>query len=196
MAGQPPTFDDARGCYNDVMALFQAGVADRQHPCHLVAMATRRAEGFPEARMVVLRKVDAEKRQLWFYTDTRSPKIHDLEFDPRLTLLAYEPSIRTQIRIKAYATIHLEDDATETEWQRTTPIARVGYAASLGPSTSFDDHLAPPEPASLEDAYHHFAVVVCHFAEMDILVLNDEEGHRRLHLVWNNDRLSSERLMP
>src|SRR3546814_2417913 len=51
------------------------GAADPQHDFHLAALATQHAGFGCALRTVVLRKVDSEARELWFYTDLRSRKI-------------------------------------------------------------------------------------------------------------------------
>jgi pyridoxine/pyridoxamine 5'-phosphate oxidase len=52
---------------------------DRHHEWRTPVLASADADGLPEARTVVLRQVDAVAGQLTFYTDSRSPKVAQLQ---------------------------------------------------------------------------------------------------------------------
>lgn len=63
-----------------------------------VTLATASASGWPAARMVLLRGVEA--RGLVFYTNYESRKASDLDENPRAALCCYWPWINEQVRIE------------------------------------------------------------------------------------------------
>src|SRR3546814_12545916 len=81
-------------------------------------------------RTVVLRKVDSEARELWFYTDLRSRKIGEIQDDPRIALLFHSLSDDTQLRVQAEATIHHSDALAEAAWRALKPRPRRDYLVS------------------------------------------------------------------
>ena len=52
---------------------------DQTHPMRLLTVATMDEHGWPDARILVLRGVDAKFPCLWFYTDARSAKAAQLD---------------------------------------------------------------------------------------------------------------------
>src|SRR3546814_5778047 len=106
------------------------GAADPQHDFHLAALATQHAGFGCALRTVVLRKVDSEARELWFYTDLRSRKIGEIQDDPRIALLFHSLSDDTQLRVQAEATIHHSDALAEAAWRALKPRQRRDYLVS------------------------------------------------------------------
>jgi pyridoxamine 5'-phosphate oxidase len=63
-----------------------------------VTLATVDAEGFPDARMVLLRGLD-ERGAVWF-TNTRSAKGRQLAGRPHASLVAFWPAFERQLRLR------------------------------------------------------------------------------------------------
>ena len=86
----------------DPVALFRAWLAeaDRTEPNdpNAMTLATVDADGLPDARMVLLKDVDA--RGFVFYTNLLSAKGRELASDPKAALLFHWKSLRRQVRVR------------------------------------------------------------------------------------------------
>jgi pyridoxamine 5'-phosphate oxidase len=109
---------------------FQEALATDIIEPYAMTLATASPEGMPSARVVLLRKVDAEGFQ--FFTNYLSRKGHEFERNPHASLLFYWAELERQVRIEG--TITLADDATSDAYfaQRPRPsqIAAVASAQS------------------------------------------------------------------
>ncbi|MCW5966327.1 MAG: hypothetical protein KIT83_19985, partial [Bryobacterales bacterium] len=70
--------DDPDAICASAFALLMDGSQRRQSPFRTLALATRNADGTPDARTVVLRGFDKTARQCRMHTDVRSPKVSAL----------------------------------------------------------------------------------------------------------------------
>ncbi|NNE51329.1 MAG: pyridoxamine 5'-phosphate oxidase [Sulfitobacter sp.] len=73
--------------------------AQGDNPLRILTLATVTPEGWPEARSIVLRRVEERERLLEFHTDVRSGKWHEVGLDGRATVLGWDPDRRTQLRL-------------------------------------------------------------------------------------------------
>jgi pyridoxamine 5'-phosphate oxidase len=86
----------------DPMALFRAWLAEAHksepNDPNAMTLATVDADGLPDARMVLLKDVDA--RGFVFYTNLGSAKGRELASDPKAALLFHWKSLRRQVRVR------------------------------------------------------------------------------------------------
>ena len=86
----------------DPMALFRAWLAQAHasepNDPNAMALATVDADGLPDARMVLLKDVDA--RGFVFYTNLGSAKGRELAAQPKAALLFHWKSLRRQVRVR------------------------------------------------------------------------------------------------
>jgi pyridoxamine 5'-phosphate oxidase len=96
-AKEPPLPDAA-----EPLALFdewmRAAEAAEPNDPNAMTLATVDADGLPDARMVLLKGVDA--RGFVFYTNTESAKGVELDAEPRAALLFHWKSLRRQVRVR------------------------------------------------------------------------------------------------
>ena len=96
-AKEPPLPDGA-----DPFALFESWMKDaakaEPNDPNAMALATVDADGLPDARMVLLKDVDA--RGLVFYTNTESAKGVELGANSKAALLFHWKSLRRQVRVR------------------------------------------------------------------------------------------------
>ncbi|CBJ88768.1 hypothetical protein XNC1_0697 [Xenorhabdus nematophila ATCC 19061] len=86
------------------------------------------SENKPQARMVVLRDVDALARILEFHTDIRSPKWEQLSTNPHATVLGFCVQTRLQLRLKGRVEIYAPGSLeTEAAWQTLSAWTRSTY---------------------------------------------------------------------
>ncbi len=181
-----------------VAAWLTAGVGSAKHPFHWPAVTTVGADGFPDARVVVLRGYDPAAREVVFHTDARSPKAADLRRNPRCGFLLYDPERLFQVRLRTTATVHHADARARREFDALPPHTRATYAggtpgAALSPDAPFD--YPPRPPVDEAAAFANFAVVVCAIQEADLLELH-EHGHRRAKVWWTDGQPHVQRVGP
>lgn len=186
-ANRSPVPDDPAAILADCWTTLRRGAADRRHPFHLPTLATVGPAGQPEARTVVLRVCDDERRTLSFHTDRRSPKAIHLTERPACAWLFYNPGDRVQLRVAATATVHTDDAHADAAWARTHLMSRRCYLAPHPPSEpapapspnlpdwAANDALTADNTAHARD---HFAFVQTTVTEIDWLILH-HAGHRR-----------------
>ncbi len=151
----------------------QRAARDKGHSWRTPVLATRDGDE-ADARTVVLREVDAERRQLVVYTDARSPKVAQLQAFPLATLVAWCPSLGWQLRLKVRSSLDTDGLALSSRWARLklSPAAQ-DYLSPLPPGSPVD---VSPVPA--RDTRGHFALIRAEVDAIDWLGLRPA-GHRR-----------------
>lgn len=192
--GAEPAIPQALGeIERHCFALLARGVRDRRSACHLAVLATTGLDGFPAARTVVLRAVDAAARTLRFHTDRRSPKLAALAADPRMAIHFYDPRARLQFRFRAIAALHVGDETTQAVWRDVAPFSRRCYlgltpgSVSAAPTSGLPPELETRAPGPEESAsgLANFAVLRARLVELDWLHLA-AAGHRRARFDWSD----------
>ncbi|MGH1342733.1 MAG: pyridoxamine 5'-phosphate oxidase family protein [Nannocystales bacterium] len=154
---------------------------DRDDPFRTPAVATAGLDGTPQARIVVLREVEAAEWSLDFYTDIRSPKCEELMKSQAATWLFYDATRQIQIRALSTASMHTSDAVADRAWAWSALASRAIYASASSPGAAID---APMPSVFLHDdteAEHgrrNFCVVRCRVHEFDVLQLHPGR-HRR-----------------
>jgi pyridoxamine 5'-phosphate oxidase len=132
------------------------GALDAKHPFRYVTLATIGNDS-PDQRTVVLRKVD-EALNFYFFTDSRTAKVTQIQENSNAECLVYHPGKRTQIRVKGRLHIHHQDELSQEMWKRVQGDAQKAYNSTLSPGTEIaDPDLAYDWPAELDDRF--FAVL-------------------------------------
>ena len=152
--------------------LLAAGVADPQHGCHWPVLASIAADGAPDARTVVLRAADRQRRELRVHSDAQAGKIAQLARDPRTCLVLHDGPARTQLRAHGRTRVHQGDEAALHAWQALPAHSQALYAG--------------PE---------RFALLVISVDYLDWLLI-DPAGHRRAGFAWAGETLTARWLVP
>lgn len=162
-------------------------VRDRDAAMHAPVVVT--SDG--DARIMVLRAADPTLAALRFHTDARSPKLAQFAADPRLTILAYDPHDRVQLRLTGLARVEQAGPVADAAWAAASALNRRCYLAQIGPGGA----LAAPGSALPADLQHrrptlaeteagraNFAVIVATITAIDWLQLGRDGGMRaQLH---------------
>lgn len=183
--------------WRDLVEAFAAATASSRHPLHLLTVATVDADGCPQARTVVLRGFDPDRREVVFHTDCRSPKAEQIRGDGRVALHWYDPGQRLQIRIAAAARIHHGDAIARAAWEASQRMSRACYLTDVSPGTPLAEFPAAPMAPALDDerGLQAFSVVRCRFDSVELLALS-AAGHERIRLVFTGQELVLEILAP
>jgi general stress protein 26 len=160
---------------------------DRHHEWRTPVLASADAKGLPDARTVVLRQVDAVAGQLTFYTDSRSPKVAQLQSQASAMLVFWSARLSWQLRVRVACSVITDGPEVEALWQGVKQSAAVGDylsprppGALLPPSSGMDDAPKANVPAPI----HSFALLRAQVLQMDWLELS-RDGHRRAQLSAN-----------
>ena len=173
--------------------LIEHAVHDRTDPLHTPVLGTSDEYG-SDQRVVVLRGFDAASRRLWFHSDLRAPKIAVLEHDPRVSWLLYHPVARLQLRIRAVAEIHANDDLAHAGWQKSAVLGRRCYCGiapgqiSAEPNHGLNQDLLDrlPTEAESEVGRPNFCVISTTITSLDWLQLQFT-GNYRAQFNWADD---------
>ncbi|MCR9245548.1 MAG: pyridoxamine 5'-phosphate oxidase family protein [bacterium] len=157
------------------------------HGFHWPVFGTVDAAGRPQARVVVLRRVDRRTAEFAFHTDRRSPKIAEVLANPVVALTFHDSGTRLQLRIGGRAAVETDTGLVDAAWQSVGLGSRRCYLAPAAPSTV----AAAPSPnlpldlrGRLPDAERvaagrgNFAVVRCCVDRIDMLCVQ-HAGHVR-----------------
>ncbi len=89
---------------------------DRHHAWRTPVLATVGCDGSPNARTVVLRKVDTHQQTLCFYTDARSAKVNELKKEPKAVLAFWSGRLNWQLRVKVEISVATDGPELQALW--------------------------------------------------------------------------------
>ncbi|MDZ7890975.1 MAG: pyridoxamine 5'-phosphate oxidase family protein [Rhodoferax sp.] len=159
----------------------QRAVVDRHHEWRTPVLATLGVDGAPQARTVVLRHADSGRAVLHIYTDSRSPKVAELEAAPQVSLVFWSKRLSWQLRMRAQATVQRSGPEVDAVWARISTSAAAGdYLSAQAPGAVLDT--AAEGHSKGVSGPHHLALIKLQVLEIDWLELA-RSGHRRASLT-------------
>lgn len=166
------------------------GVQDRRSAFHTPVLATQGLNG-PQARVLVLRALNAAQRSLTFHTDTRSAKLPELDSDSRVAVTFYDAARKVQLRLNGVASVQANNALSHQRWAASRPSSLRCYlgaqpgAVSLEPTSGLPAQLEGREPElqELAVAEVNFAVLQIDVQRMEWLHLHTR-GQRRALFSW------------
>jgi len=140
------------------------------------------ANARPQARMVVLRRVDVARRELEIHTDVRSPKWRELSAHPHVTVLGFCAQARLQLRLQGVTELHAPgSERAELAWEMLPAWTRQTYMGGPpGDERAFDviGEVAPSPAAHEADGKTHFGVVTFRAETLDWFELRRQDNRR------------------
>lgn len=179
------------------------GTLDREHPFHTPVFATENGSA-PSLRVVVLRRFWRRPPALAFHSHIGAPKIEQIKANPNVSFLFYHPEEKLQVRVKAAAEIHIDDDLAEEQWQATGLFSRrcyIGDAPSLEskkPTCGFPEDLIERKPTKEESerGRANFCVISAAIKQIDCMELDVKGNRRSLFTINENGELETKWLTP
>jgi pyridoxamine 5'-phosphate oxidase len=179
--------------HDEAWRRFARGVPDRRSPFHTPTLVTIASDGAPQARTLVLRKVDIAGRSLRFHTDARSAKTGALRRDPRVAIHGYDPGSKFQLRFGGTAILHPPFSPVAQEaFARSQEKSRLCYMQAEAPGAPVAD---PEMIAAGAEAEANFSVIEVAVYAMEVLYLH-QIGHRRARYDWDKGALRAVWLAP
>ena len=181
--------------------LFQAATK-RNEPLRNTILSTYDGQA-PQSRVIVLRKVDKQNRNLLFFTDYRSPKVQEIIQHPAVSVLGWHDKRNVQIRMIGQASIEKDTTSTKSYWEKLNTRGRTSYATTKAPglpqeaySTGLPDFWnKTSSPSETNIAYENFCLIHVTINLMDCLHLHPE-GHERASFEWKEDKWDMKWLVP
>ncbi|WP_298283689.1 flavin-binding protein [Novosphingobium sp.] len=156
---------------------------NRRHAMHAPVVGT--ADG--DLRIMVLREATADLARLRFHTDLRSAKISLIGESAPVSVLAYDPDARVQLRMRGEGRIEHSGPIADAAWDKAAASSRRCYLAETGPGGALDAagsaipedllHRAPTIDETLSGRAN-FAVLLVEVRSLDWLQLTHEGGIR------------------
>ena len=151
------------------------------------------------SRVMVLRAHNAVQRTIRFHSDFRSDKVKELLGNPKSSIIGYDPSLKTQIRLIGKSKIHHKNKNSLKAWSESQAISKKCYSVKDGSSFKakkpeiYDFHM---KDIKLEDGYENFCTIEFNYSVLEFLYLQ-RQCHRRCRFSWNDKgKLSSTWLVP
>ncbi|MEO9469169.1 flavin-binding protein [Parasphingorhabdus sp.] len=174
-------------------SLLAEGALNRKSPFHSLSVATISGK-LPSQRIMILREVNPDKRILRFNTDMRTSKVSDISLSQPISVLAYHPEMKIQMRLSGLARIETTSEAADTAWDQASLYGKRCYLAQPAPGspvsrpTSGLDPLMEgrkPEAEEVLPARKNFGILIAEINQIDWLYLA-HTGHRRAEFRWNS----------
>jgi pyridoxamine 5'-phosphate oxidase len=141
-------------------AELEGAAADPQSVFRYLNLCSVDAGGRPQARMVVLRRVDVARRVLEIHTDVRSPKWQEISANPLVTFLGYGPQPKVQLRLQGSA--ELNGPASECATEAWSLLPRSTRSTYIGgpPGDDIGERPASEGKAADADGRAFFGVLI------------------------------------
>ena len=179
--------------------LLDRGAADAAEDAHWPVLATVDARDperpVPDARVVVLRRVDAAARELEVHSDRRAHKLAQPGAVSGACVAIHDRARELQLRLWADATVHAGDAVARRAWDALGRASRRAYLAPRTPGepTREPDVNLPeafvarlPEAHESEPGFARFAAIVLRVRALEWLRLG-RAGHQRARFDWPAD---------
>lgn len=159
--------------YRRIWLELQRAAHDRHHDWRTPVLTSVDAHGAPQARTVVLRAVDMLAHELAFYTDSRSPKVAELQAEPQTALVFWSKRLSWQLRVQAHVRVDTTGPLIDAAWSRVSQSAAAGdYLSATAPGSPLS------LPGGAPDKQHNMAILTAQVKVFDWLELA-RSGHRR-----------------
>lgn len=157
----------------DLWGIIKGSLVEKGHPWRVFTLATVDKECRPQSRSVVLREVEPKSWLVRFYSDSRSPKILQLQHNPHVSLCFWNPQLKQQLRAEGVATLMSDPAGIRQRWQSVKDGPTAGdYTTKLAPGSAVD-------PLVEFSEHNWFCVVEIKIRSFDLLQLS-REGHQRV----------------
>ncbi len=161
--------------------------ADKKSPARHPTFVTSSANGFPNARTLVMRRFNRQNNQIEFHTDTTSSKILALEENPHAGIHIWLPKAQLQIQMEVIVEVKV-GDITIPNWRNVPTNSRAAYGTIPSPGTVIESPLAYDYAPSQK----RFAVLICHIQSIQLLLLGAKHirANYKKTTSWHGEWLS------
>lgn len=178
----------------DVIDALREAATRKDSPLRSPVFATVDDQGWPQARVVILRDFDPSEMVLRVFTDSRSPKVSQLSSTPQAQLVFYDRNRQLHFRVSGETTLHTGDALTKSLWPDLPEFGRGDYLSRQPPGSGIAD---PSEGWQVDAAFgsENFTVIELKIHRVDWLKLS-ASGHKRAQLTWRDGRCDGQWVTP
>ncbi len=169
-----------------ILEYLKEGKSTPKHPFRYVTLATS-ANNEVFQRMVVFRKI--ENNTITIYTDSRTPKVKQIQENSKASLLFWDYKRMTQIQLKGKITIDLEND--HSIWNGLSEKAKEDYTARKTPGSN----MLHEEDIQFFQDQNFFCKLHFHFTEIDYLQIG-RPSHCRAKFVLTDNTWKGSYVIP
>lgn len=147
----------------------------------------------PQLRSLVLRKIDAVQKQLYFYTDMRSTKVAEWTKNSFCQALYYDSNEQLQLRLSGQVKILTEGKHFEHEMAQVRPHQFRDYSATIAPGKTWS------KEALEQNQELHFALIELSVSKIEALLIGQGgKPHLRYEFIYDakGNYSSARRLVP
>ena len=168
-------------------AQISRGKADKKSPARHPTFVTSSADGFPNARTLVMRRCDRKNNQIEFHTDNTSSKMLALKENPLAGIHIWLPKVQLQIQIDVVVEVKV-GDITIPYWRDVPTNSRIAYGTIPIPGTVIQNPLAYDHAPDQK----RFAVLVCNIQSIQLLLLGTKHirAYYKKTTNWQGEWLS------
>jgi hypothetical protein len=193
----PNFYNDLNGSLQMAWKMLGRATKDRKAAFRTPVMASVSDDG-PQARVLILRAADIDRRELIFHTDTRSGKAGQLGRDNRVAVTFYDAHRKIQLRINGIAQLHTSDALADQQWRDASPNALRCFSAPLPAApcalpSDHDDSEATRKTVAAGRQF--FAVLSVGIVRLEWLYLHTH-GQRRALFCWHEEQWQMQWLNP
>lgn len=189
----PDYYNNLPGTLAHAWQMIGRATQDRKCAFHTPVVSTSSPSDGPQARVMVLRRFDADARRMSFYSDLRSAKVPVLALDPRVAVTFYDAPRKIQLRVNGVVTVHAGDALAHERWQASGESSLRCYLGnapgvpSAEPTSGLPSALQAsiPSRAELAPGQQHFAVLEVDVQRLEWLYLHSR-GQRRALYQWQS----------
>jgi pyridoxamine 5'-phosphate oxidase len=196
--------DSLDGILDQVWCMLRRGVTHSHDPFHYPVLGTTGDNGC-SVRTVILRQFSLPDRVLVCHTDSRAPKVKEIEDYNNVTWLFYHPKKQIQLKMSGKASLHRDDQFADDQWADSRITSRLNYCATQPPGTPVDSPMSGlpdfllnkiPTVLNTKKGRKFFMAIAGRIQSIDWLELR-MVGNRRALFTWDNeDRLNVTWLIP
>ena len=182
-----PSFFEYTQSFETLWAWIASAPSQQRHPMRAPTIITT-TENIPNARTMILR--DVLPNTLIFFTDKRSPKVHDIQSNAHTTMHTYDAKKKLQLRIRAQASL-VHEHPQLNRWRSMGLNRFQDYGSALPPGTPVQEGTLCS--ATMDTARENFCVLQFLATDIELLKLS-RDGHQRVEWknqagIWSMNRL-------
>ncbi|WP_027801861.1 pyridoxamine 5'-phosphate oxidase family protein [Paraburkholderia dilworthii] len=186
--------------YLQIWGCLAAAASESDHAFNAMQASTIGLDGAPNVRTVALRRVSEPENLISFHTDLRSPKVAELDREPRIALAGVDSDRKLQIRVFGEARIIRDGPMRVDAWKASRDHDLVQYRTLLSPGTpiaqprdAFGDKGDIPGP---DEGLAHFCVVEVRAVGIDWLDLSEADNPKRARFIRSGNEWTRRWIAP
>ncbi len=164
----------------------EIAATQRKSPIHTPVVASIGTNQIPNQRVMVLREFNPTHNSLRFHTDARSLKVQEIGHNDNMSVLAYDPDKRVQLKLYGKGEIIEGGDEANAAWANTDTMGRRCYLCEPGsgttiakPTSGLTDDLQSRRPTieESENGRQNFSILLITIHQIDWMFLSSK-GNR------------------